>query len=60
MPVKVENMDMPRNCNHCPFIKGFFDDETWQIVYKCGLLAFKEIDIKKRKRPDFCLLKECK
>ena len=52
-------MDMPRCCTICPFKKGFFDSETWNTVYKCGL-ALKKIDIRKRKRPDFCPLKECK
>lgn len=58
MTVKID-MDMPRCCTICPFKKVFFDSETWNTVYKCGL-ALKKIDIRKRKRPDFCPLKECK
>lgn len=58
MSVKID-IDMPKRCAVCRFKTSFLDENTWCTRYSCDL-AFKKIDIKKRKRPDFCPLKECK
>lgn len=54
MPVKIENMDMPRSCIGCPLTRvGRFGDDFCCITNRIVQGFIFE-------RADFCPLKECK
>lgn len=59
MPVKIENMDMPRSCDVCPLYVEQREFDATYITFTCALL---EQDVSEfiTKRHKDCPLKECK
>lgn len=59
MPVKIENMDMPRSCDVCPLCAELREFDATYVTPTCVLLEQDVGDFIIKRHKD-CPLKECK